>query len=85
MTWRNFWFTFCAVQLVGLGMSAFGVFIHFYAVIGGMLLLFPGLFIASYMGIPQNQPWSVLLGAAIVLIVNATFWITFIRPKPRIV
>jgi hypothetical protein len=49
-----------------------------YGAIVGMILLFPGLFIASQLGIPQDRLFA---GIALTLIFNVVFWICFVRPK----
>jgi len=79
MNWRRFWFVFLGVQVVGLFLAMFGVLVHFYTVILGMFLLFPGIMLTSSWAISQT-PMTLLLAAILTITLNAPFWIGYLRP-----
>jgi hypothetical protein len=83
MTWRKFWMTFLTVQVAGFAFSFLGIFISLYVVYVGMLLLFPGVLIASNLSLPTDRASSGVVAVITMLIVNVLFWIMFLRPKPK--
>jgi hypothetical protein len=56
---------------------------HFFAVLLGMVLLFPGLLLAPGVSIPVTEALGVFISATLVVAINATFWIAFLRSTAR--
>jgi len=81
MNRQKFWVVFIGAQVVGLFLAMSGVLIHFYTVILGMFLLFPGIILTSSLAISQT-PWIVLVAAILTMTINVPFWITLFKPAP---
>jgi hypothetical protein len=79
MNWKRFWLVFLGVQVGGLFLAMFGVLVHFYTVILGMFLLFPGIILTSSWAI-SHTPITILLATILTITLNVPFWISFLRP-----
>jgi hypothetical protein len=81
MSWQRFWSLFLAVHVVGLSIVMFGAGFHFFAVILGILLLFPGI-IPTVPWAISSTPLSALVAFVLTITINVPFWIAVLRPMP---
>ena len=84
MSWPRFLKIFFAVQFTGILLSTVGLFVGgYYALFTGWLLLFPGILIGFDSKLPDT-PFFRIVGLGLVLLINLTLWVGFLRPAPRI-
>jgi hypothetical protein len=70
MNWRKFWTIFLPIQLAGVCLAILGLVHSFFAVMTGMVLLFP----ASLIITAKINHGSATLMVAVMLAINAVFW-----------
>jgi len=81
MSWQRFWSLLLGVHVVGLSIVMFGAGFHFFAVILGMLFLFPGIIPTAPWAI-SGSPLSALVAFVMTITINVPFWIAVLRPMP---